>query len=184
MLVDVRVPLAVITLGPAKVYFHYCHSYCLLKVYFQTPSTRSRVLWRTETFFLRIRLPSTLNRRFRAPKTKGFQIRSSGWTVLKTEIHRIRMDRRKRRFSNTTDDVMPRFQNRRTCATFPGIISSVVAIIKGGNREICCCLRIFILFSKANLRMRLLRLFRCPLKEESRRKLQFRITLQFPQTIT
>ena len=110
MFVDVRVPLAKISLGPAKVYFHYCHSYCLLKVYFQTPSTRSRVLWRTETFFLRIRLPSTLNRRFRAPKTKGFQIRSSGWTVLKTEIHRIRMDRRKRRFSNTTDDVMPRFQ--------------------------------------------------------------------------
>ena len=55
-------------------------------------------------------------------------------------------------------------QNRRTCATFPGIISSVVAIIKAGNRVICCRQRIFILFSIANLRMRLLRLFRCSSK--------------------
>ena len=40
---------------------------------------------------------------------------------------------------------------------------------KAGNREICCRLRIVILFSIANLRMRLLRLFLCSLKEESRR---------------
>ena len=38
---------------------------------------------------------------FRAPKRGGFQIRSPGWRVLKTEIHRIRVDGRKRRFSNT-----------------------------------------------------------------------------------
>ena len=59
-------------------------------------------------------------------------------------------------------------QNRCTCAIFPGIISSVVAIIKARNREICCRLRIFILFSIANLRMCLFP-FRCSLKEESHR---------------
>ena len=38
--------------------------------------------------------------------------------------------------------------------TFSGIISSVVAIFKDGNRKICCRLRIFILLSIANLRIR------------------------------
>ena len=66
-------------------------------------------------------------------------------------------------------------QNCRTYATFPGIISSVVAIIKAGNREICCRLRMFILFSIANPRMRLLCLFRCILKEESPRIKNMRI---------
>ena len=60
-------------------------------------------------------------------------------------------------------------QNCRTCTSFSGIVSSVVAIIKSSNREICCRLRIFILFSIAKLKMRLRRLFRCSLKEESRR---------------
>ena len=38
---------------------------------------------------------------FSGTKNGGFQIRSPGWRFLKTEIHRIRMDWRKRRFSNT-----------------------------------------------------------------------------------
>ena len=49
-------------------------------------------------------------------------------------------------------------QNRRMCATFPGIIYSV---------RICFRLRIIILIIIANLRMRLLQLFRCSLKRES-----------------
>ena len=60
-------------------------------------------------------------------------------------------------------------QNRHTCATFPAIISSVVAIIKGSKREKLRHLRIFILFSIANLIMRLLHLFPCSLKEDSHR---------------
>ena len=35
----------------------------------------------------------------------GFQIHSPGWRVLKTEIYRIRVDGRKRRFSNTLSRV-------------------------------------------------------------------------------
>ena len=39
---------------------------------------------------------------FSGTKNEGFQIRSLGWRVLKTEIHRIRVEGQKRgRFSNT-----------------------------------------------------------------------------------
>ena len=38
---------------------------------------------------------------FSGTENEGFQVRSPGWRVLKTEIHRIRVDERKRRFSNT-----------------------------------------------------------------------------------
>ena len=70
-------------------------------------------------------------------------------------------------------------QNHRPFSTFPIIISSVIAIIKAGNTEICCRLRIFILFSIANLRMRLLRLFRCFLKEEIGRIMNMRRKFKF-----
>ena len=38
---------------------------------------------------------------FSGTENGGFQIRSPGSRFLKTEIHRIRVDRRKQRFSNT-----------------------------------------------------------------------------------
>ena len=50
---------------------------------------------------------------FRVPKTEIFRYAlQSRWRVLKTEIHRIRVDGWKRRFSLKYDDVMPRFNAR------------------------------------------------------------------------
>ena len=64
----------------------------------KTPSTRSRVLWKTKTFFYEYvqTYPA-----FSGTKNGGFKIRSPGWRVLKTEIHCICVDGRKRRLSNT-----------------------------------------------------------------------------------
>ena len=68
----------------------------------ETPSTRSRVFSKTETFSPNTATVHTLPA-FSGTKNGGFQIpvRSPGWRFLKTEIHRIRRDWRKRRFSNT-----------------------------------------------------------------------------------
>ena len=69
------------------------------------PSTR-RVryfpfLFENAFFFLRFRLPSTCIRWKRSPSHVSFQKRSPEWRFLKTLATRLRVDRRKRRFSNT-----------------------------------------------------------------------------------
>ena len=69
------------------------------------PSTR-RVryfpfLFENAFFFLRFRLPSTCIRWKRSPSHVSFQKRSPDWRFLKTLAARLRVDGRKRRFSNT-----------------------------------------------------------------------------------
>ena len=83
---------------------------CTLK----TPSTHSRVFSKTD-FFLRMRLPSIRNQRFRAPKTEvskyalqggHFENRDSSHSCgrAKTEVFKY-------------DDVMPRFKARSSAHT-------------------------------------------------------------------
>ena len=66
----------------------------------QASSTHSRVFSKTEIFFSEYGYLSYITGVL-GTKNGGFQIRSSGWRFLKTEIHHIRIDGRKRRFSNT-----------------------------------------------------------------------------------
>ena len=57
-------------------------------------------IFQNEDFFLRINLPSTRKRRFRAPITQVF-LQFPDWRFLTTPASRLRVDGRKRRFSNT-----------------------------------------------------------------------------------
>ena len=70
----------------------------------KAPSTLMRFRLKTRTFFIHFRLPSTLIR----SKTEvyvyengGFRKRSLEWRFLKTEVQRLCVDGRKRRFSKT-----------------------------------------------------------------------------------
>ena len=64
-------------------------------------STRLSVFVWKRIFFLGFRLPTTCIRWKRSPNYASFQKRSPEWKFLKTLATRLRVDGRKRRFSNT-----------------------------------------------------------------------------------
>ena len=80
------------------------HVKWLYSVIIKTPSTRSRVLSKTETFFSEYgyhpRVTGVFSHRKRRFSNTLSRVEISD-IVLKTEIHHVRVDGRKRRFSNT-----------------------------------------------------------------------------------
>ena len=127
--------MAVVTLGPMKVYFHYCHSYRLLKVVWllildkaSAPDTRSLV-----------EIGRHLLQARPIPHLEHATQTNSDRFVNQFNLNEIMNSQRDLKISHllhSNHRFLGMVQNRCTCATFPGTISSLLAIIKAGNRNL------------------------------------------------